>query len=221
MSGATGMWCNIIEATETTAENAELEIQLNPDPTKSRACVVILVNVSNHYVKGGVILNGKRYPYIELTHGNKIATPERQQETMAHELGHIWGILDLYDDNNPDALGNKLDSIYSNKLSEARTEVTRHDKNAMYICLGNSRFLNWDNTLWDQTAPKSWKKVGLLGDLNLDGTVSLEDSQLALKGYLNTISLSETQEKLMDYDGNLKLEMEDAQLILNRALGII
>lgn len=223
MNGAVNIWGGLITAKETTAANAELEVQYDPDVSKNRAYACILKSSSSqnaHYTKGGVMYGNERYPYIVLTYGNANNSSARQQETMAHELGHIWGINDIYDDNDSSALGNKLDSMYSNKLSEPRTQATRHDKNAMYICLKNSRFLNWDNTLWDQTAPRTWSKVGILGDVTMDGVVNLEDSQLALKASLGIVNLTDKQKKLMDYNGDLKCNNADAKIILNVALGV-
>ena len=64
----------------------------------------------------------------------------------AHELGHLWGINDLY--NTEDINGNvhpnsrNRDSIYSGS-----DKVTRHDRNAMSIALNNMWYITSGGTL--------------------------------------------------------------------------
>lgn len=44
---------------------------------------------------------------------------------------------------------------------------------------------------------------------------------MALKKALNLITLDVQQEKAADYDGNGKVELTDAQMILKKALNLI
>jgi hypothetical protein len=59
----------------------------------------------------------------------------------------------------------------------------------------------------------------LLGDLNDDGTVSVEDAQLALLAYVDTMAgldsgLTEKQKLAGDINGDKDISVEDAQTIL-------
>ncbi len=94
-------------------------IKYNPNLCSTIAAQVILVGPSlGHYAPGEsttdmVIGDITNY------------TLENKRKVLTHELGHLWGIEDLYDYNK------YLNSIYSNTYNF--TEPTRHDKNAMYI----------------------------------------------------------------------------------------
>ncbi len=63
--------------------------------------------------------------------------------------------------------------------------------------------------------------ITLKGDLNNDNTVDLQDVQLALKGSLNIISLTEQQTLAGDINGNGSVDLTDTQLVLKYALLII
>ena len=59
----------------------------------------------------------------------------------------------------------------------------------------------------------------MLGDVNNDGTVSVEDAQLALLAYVQTMAgmernLTEQQAKAADINGDKTVSVEDAQIIL-------
>lgn len=58
---------------------------------------------------------------------------------MTHELGHLWGIKDLYD------YYTNLQSIYSDTY--AFSSPTRHDINAMYICQDRPWYKDANNNL--------------------------------------------------------------------------
>ena len=63
-------------------------------------------------------------------------------KVFAHELGHVWGIGDLY---------REYDNLESNYSSDYGY-FTRHDKNAMYICLNNPWFKEANgNTKYQKT----------------------------------------------------------------------
>lgn len=61
---------------------------------------------------------------------------EDKRNILIHELGHLWGICDLYNVNT------NLPSIYSN--TSVSPLPTRHDKNAMYI--GQNRPWYYDDS---------------------------------------------------------------------------
>lgn len=64
-------------------------------------------------------------------------------------------------------------------------------------------------------------KNPLPGDIDQDGTVSLEDAQLALRTALGIQKLINIEQQIADVDQDSQITLEDAQLILQAALGII
>lgn len=61
----------------------------------------------------------------------------------------------------------------------------------------------------------------VMGDLDGDSKVSLSDVQIALKGALNIITLTDTQKKAASViSGNGQVTLQDVQMILKVALNI-
>ena len=130
------MWGGMINAIETSKSDAHLVVRYNPDSAAGALA---------HVARGGSGDSNKHFRknagdvemmfYASLRNYSEYI----KNRATAHELGHLWGILDLYD------LPNKVfDSIYDDN----NNGVTRHDKNAMYICLNNP---------WFQDASGNWK----------------------------------------------------------------
>ena len=141
------MWGGMITATETSQSKAHVKITYNPNVIIDAAANVITVIPSyGHYEPNETtttmnIFNIINYSYLQKT------------QVFGHELGHLWGINDLY------CYGKKnLDSIYSDTY--AFSAATRHDKNAMYICLNNPWFDTGNsNARWKrQISPGVWAK---------------------------------------------------------------
>ena len=80
-----------------------------------------------------------------LNHYAANAPIAEQSKIIAHELGHLWGIADLY------KFHDGLDSIYCNGPT-----VTRHDLNVMRIGLGNPEFETADGRWKYQKSPNVW-----------------------------------------------------------------
>jgi hypothetical protein len=59
------------------------------------------------------------------------------------------------------------------------------------------------------------------GDINGDRRVNVQDATLALKAIASLITLTEGQLQVADYDGNAKLNIQDAIAILLKAAGIL
>lgn len=64
------------------------------------------------------------------------------------------------------------------------------------------------------------EKNKLLGDLNYDGAVNLNDAKFLLRAAVGIISLTDNQREVadMNYDG--KINLEDAKILLKKAVGI-
>lgn len=60
----------------------------------------------------------------------------------------------------------------------------------------------------------------VLGDLNNDSKVNLEDSMISLKGAVGILTLDKEQEKVADVNADGKINLQDAVIILKRAVGI-
>lgn len=65
------------------------------------------------------------------------------------------------------------------------------------------------------------KDDSILGDVDANGEVQLNDAQFALKAALKIIELDEVQTKTADVDANEMIDLNDAQNILKYALKII
>jgi hypothetical protein len=80
---------------------------------------------------------------------------------LAHELGHLWGIDDLYTHDKKN-----LDSIYSKPFSfSSVSSVSRHDKNAMRIGLNDLWFYGANGAWYYQPSAgvwstSEWKQIG-------------------------------------------------------------
>lgn len=136
-------WNGLISAIETTKGNEQLLIEYNPNyAIKNTLAITSTPEGYGHYAADGVTTT------MTLAHISKTNETE-QASVIAHELGHVWGIDDLY------TIGKKdLASIYSdfNKF----TTPTRHDRNAMRICLNSPWFENADGTMKYQKSPGVW-----------------------------------------------------------------
>ena len=79
---------------------------------------------------------------------------------IAHELGHHYGIADLKDGTEENLPYKNLDSIYTdnyiNKPNQYPAVTSRHDKNAMYICL-NVPWYNYYHKDSNGVITKMWK----------------------------------------------------------------
>ena len=143
LNNAITAWDGLINAKEVPAEQALVEIKYDPDNTNQDIAAYALRqggnngHLSTNSIKSEITFT-KAYNYEEQ---DKIMV-------MAHELGHLWSIDDLYYNNK------NLDSIYSN--SYRFTKATRHDKNAMRIALDNPWFENADGTMKYQKSPGVW-----------------------------------------------------------------
>ena len=108
--------------------------------------------------------------------------------------------------NNPDAVIVSQNGIITAVgVGQAVISVYDSESNAVQITV--------------EVKPVSTQSGPLRGDVNSDGTVSVEDAQLTLRAYTqriagNEMGLSETQIKAADITGDGELSVDDAQYIL-------
>ncbi len=149
LAGGVNMWDGMITVTETNQSSAHFKITYNPNVIVNAAADVVCYYTSNghyHYGPDEIITTMHIYNILNYSQSDKI-------KVLGHELGHLWGIKDLYNIGK-----NDLNSIYSQPYSFDK--ATRHDKNAMYICLNNPWFDTGNsNARWKrQISPGVWAK---------------------------------------------------------------
>ena len=132
LTEATNAWGGMIDNIENDTL-ACYTVSYNPNAAGGYAAYVVNSGPSyGHYEAGGassqlVICNILNY------------SSESKRKVLTHELGHLWGIDDLYTYNS------SLQSIYSNAY--IFNAPTRHDKNAMFIGQDRPWYYDSDNNL--------------------------------------------------------------------------
>lgn len=140
--GAVSAWNGMIAATETTtASEAHVKIWYDPDITSNTLAYVEYSGLPGHFDPPS-----KTAKMVIVNFANRSEVNNKM--TIAHELGHLWGIDDLY------TVSRNFDSIYSD--SSRYTTTTRHDRNALFIGLGMPYYVNADGSVWYQKAPGIW-----------------------------------------------------------------
>lgn len=137
------LWDGMISVKETNRSEAHAVIRYDPEECKGiiydgrdAAALVHTSRPSGHYVPGEVM--------TEMVIGDIVNYSLSEiAEVLCHELGHLWGIDDLY---QHDGGGGKtdLDSIYSNTTGLI-SMPTRHDRNAMFIGINQPWFVDENN----------------------------------------------------------------------------
>lgn len=196
-------WKNIISGTEVTNLNsAHVTLKYDPinHPNGYAAETICFVN-DGHYYLGNSSIQIIFYDYASNS------SEENKRKIAAHEIGHLWGIADLYPYND------SLNSIYSNIYNF--NTATRHDFNAMRIALNDLWFNPGENLVWKyQPTPGTFI---LRGDIDQDGQITASDSRLALQG---SSALTSLQIKLADVDGDEQITSSDSRLILRYAVAL-
>lgn len=143
MEYGTWLWNGMIFTTETNSSNAQLKVSYNPNIGDILAYVDCYSSSYGHYTANGVTT---QMVLCDITG----TTQKHKNEIVRHELGHLWGLCDLYNDNTT------LESIYSQ--GDKYDYPTRHDKNAMRIGLNSPWFYNSNGTRKYQKSPGVWAK---------------------------------------------------------------
>lgn len=93
LTNGVAMWDGLINAVETSSSNANLKITYNPNSTYDRKAYTDLLVPSGHY---GVYKGDLQ---IVITKDGSNLSSTMRSRTMCHELGHVWGIDDIYNKN--------------------------------------------------------------------------------------------------------------------------
>ncbi len=135
-SGA-AMWEGMINIKETSSTEAHAKITYDPrfpnEKEKKAAYVRSSDSSKTHYSKGEIT--------AMLVIGNVTSySLKEKSRILGHELGHLWGILDLYTNADDPKGKTNLESIYSQ--TNYYDTATRHDKNALFIGLNQPWFID-------------------------------------------------------------------------------
>ena len=130
------MWDGMISIKETSPSEAHAKIRYDPRiPNSDDDSAAYVMNSGpsyGHYGEGGAV--------SEMVIGNIASYAQiDKNKVLCHELGHLWGIVDLYR-HNGNVGKTDLESIYSKTY--AFDSATRHDKNAMFIGLDQPWFVD-------------------------------------------------------------------------------
>lgn len=137
---AVALWDGMISIKETSPSEAHAVIRYSPEDCKkvqiygdaiADAFVSSPPTSSGHYIPGEEMTQMVIGDITNNSHENIV-------QTLAHELGHLWGINDIYYRNNK--IGKTdLNSIYSDTNLP---KPTIHDKNAMFIGINKPWFVD-------------------------------------------------------------------------------
>ena len=131
-------WGDMIDIIEDNGQ-ACFTIKYNPNIASGAAAETIVYGPSyGHYSSDEIQTEVVIGDIVNYSFDNK-------KKVLTHELGHLWGIEDLY------GYYTNLNSIYSNTY--AYDYPTRHDKNAMYICQDRPWYYDSNNNLKFLKAP--------------------------------------------------------------------
>lgn len=149
MTEGVGMWDGMINVKETTVQNAQMSVVYNPNISVDIGayvnCTVHVDDSDGHYKPQGSI--------AEMVLGNITGySKKNKMQVLGHELGHVWGLMDLAD------ITPKLSSIYASPYTYPK--ATQGDRNGMYICLNTPWYYasGPDRRAKYQKAPGIWAK---------------------------------------------------------------
>lgn len=135
-----------------------------------------------------------------------ISSYNEKLRVATHEIGHLWGIDDLYTVNT------NLDSIYS---KTSCTTATRHDLNALRIGLNNLWYDPGTGDVWSyQESPNVFH---LRADVNFDGSITASDARLILRYASQLETFTTVQRRLADVNEDGSVTSADARLVLQYA----
>lgn len=133
----------------------------------------------------------------------------------AHELGHLWGIADLYNT----VWGNLFEdqSIYD---GTTLTEPSRWDRNAMRIGIKDFWFETASVWCYNVVFGNTVYRI-LRSDVDYDLEITSADGRLILRCSVGLENFTDTQRKLADVDGDGSISAADAREVMRMAAGLI
>ena len=140
LKDAAALWDGMISIKETSRSEAHAVIRYSPEECNNtiiyddvEAAAFVRINTSSDHIPLGAEMAEMVIGDItDYSHENK-------SQILAHELGHLWGIDDVYYHNGEKGKQD-LDSIYSQ--TNLIPKPTIHDKNAMFIGINKPWFVD-------------------------------------------------------------------------------
>ncbi len=204
-------WSNLITGTEVSNQSSSIVTIIYDPIFQPENAAAVTTNYLDNGTTHHYSISDAQKPSIKFYRDSKDYSTDDKRILAAHELGHLWGLDDLYNYNT------NLDSIYSHSYDFYH--ATRHDRNAMRIALENYWFNPGTNTVWYyQYSPGNFN---MRGDIDQDNIVCSADSRLALRYSVGLETFTDLQETVADVDGNGQITAEDARLILQYATSTI
>jgi hypothetical protein len=149
--GFNDCWGNMIRGSETGSSSAHVKLSYSLDQPPGIAAVARRRGGdANSHFRQGIQSHGNHDSEIVFYKDSAGYNALNKKQLAAHELGHLWGIDDIYNHcNNTSCSCKNRQSIYSKDYSF--NTATRHDINSMYIALGNP----W----YDDGTGIGWKRL--------------------------------------------------------------
>ena len=200
-------WKNLITGTEvSSSSSANLKIEYDPINQPTNVAAMTYGSSADQHTGVGTL--GARIVFYK---DSKDYSGNSKRILAAHELGHLWGIDDLYD------YSETLDSIYSHLYDF--TYATRHDRNAMRICLSDLWYNPGNNQVWlYQPSPGTFIKRA---DVNQDGKITSADARMILRFSAQLEEPTDLQLILSDVNGDGVITSADARLVNQYAAQLI
>ena len=211
VASAINSWGGIISGEETStlyAAHVKLVYKSTPHPDGYAGLTDIDPKTSTNYHirKDSISKDAKITFYYE--------NNENRKMTAAHELGHLWGIADLYNSYwGPSFSGV---SIYGGSTNSF-TMPTRNDRNALRI--GAKDFWFETDEVWFYHKDATHKY--LRADVDQDGDITPADARLILRYSIQLETPTDLQKKLADVDGDGEITPADAREVNRYAVGLI
>ena len=210
VASAINSWCGIIsgeEASSLYAAHVKLiyKSTVSPDGYSGLTAIEPKTSTNYHIRKNRISKDATITFYY---HQN-----ENRKMTAAHELGHLWGIEDLYN-----FWGSFLStvSIYGGSASSF-SAPTRSDRNALRI--GAKDFWFETDAVWFYHKDATHKY--LRADVDQDGSITSADARLVLRYSVLLETPTDLQKKLADVDGDGEITSADAREVNRYSVGLI
>ena len=208
-------WIGLIHGTKTILGfNAHVNItynnEINPGG-KLGETVVTLPSENNYHIRRHRLV---RDASITIFH-NPNTTPS-DSTVMAHELGHLWGIGDIY----TTFWGNLFadESLYGG--TSTLRMPTRNDRNALRI--GIEDYWYETETVWRYNVNNNGTVQRVLrADVDFNEHIDSADARLILRYSVDLENFSDLQIKLADVTGDGLVTAEDARAVTQYAVGSI
>lgn len=136
----------------------------------------------------------------------------------AHEIGHLWGIMDLTDSAAAPFIS--TETIYCGISDDTPASPTRNDRNAMRIATEDYWFETDSVWCYHVRINNTYVRIPR-GDVNFSYSITAADARLILRYVTELEVFTDDQIKLADVDGDGDITAADARHVLRYASNLI